>query len=407
MKKIVTILFLLLTLSVPTSMSFAQAQSTLACGDVIAEQFFSDDLLHEYSIDIDSGTRLIIYADPLPLSEEITLSVEVRNGNGGVIPQIPFAPEDGISVIETDAILSGGEYDIIVTGNMPGQYQLLVSCVTDEDEVITENNLVQSLSCGEQVDNIMVRENELHRYYLSLEEGVVMDIFLEALYGDFAEMTFEMGLYAPDNQELNRLTEDFRGIESQIVEQTVTTDGLYRLYVQGFDATDEDYRLAVDCTLPDGDIAISGGDNRRVLSPTVLDADMETVPDASDDEITMPDEIAEAEDDLPPDAIVPVSDVIEGIPNTGQVTINNPILAYAFMGDEDELVTLAYSRLRGDDGVELWMQAPDGDVVFGTTLDITSELSADLMLPQSGEYQVYFALTGETEVVFTVEVVRG
>jgi len=406
MKKLVTILFLLLSLSASIGMSSAQEQSTLACGDVIVEQFFSDDLLHEYSISIESGTRLILYANPLPLRADITLAVEVRNGNGGVIPQIPFAPEDGISVIETDAILSGGGYDIIVTGNMPGMYQILVSCVTDTGEVVTENNLVQSLSCGEQVDNIMVRENELHRYYLSLEEGVIMDIFLEALYGDFAEMSFEMGLYSPDNQELNRLTEDFRGIDSQILEQTVTTAGLYRLYVQGFDATDEDYRISVDCTLPDGNIAISGGDNRRVLQATVMDGDIESVSGASDDEMNIPDEIAEEADALPDDISVPVSDMIEGIPNTGQVTVDNPVLAYTFMGDEDEPITLTYSRLRGDDGVEVWMQAPDGDVVFGTTLDIASALSADLALPQSGEYQIYFALTGETEVVFTVEVAR-
>lgn len=382
----VMIAYLLLMLTV---LAQAQEQSTLVCGDTLTERFFSDDLLHEYTIDVDSSTRLIIHTDPLPLSAEITLSVEVRNGNGGIIPANRFAPEDGISTIETDAILSDDAYQVIITGNMPGVYQIFVSCVNDGGEVISNNNLVQSLSCGEQIDNTMSRPDELHRYYLYLEDSTVLDVFLEALYGNFAEMTFEMGLYSPTNQELNRITEDFRGIESQIVEQTITDTGVYRLYVQGFDGSGEDYRIAVDCTLPDGSLAISGGDNRQVLVPTILETDTETLPESD----------ATADD-------FPVSDLIEGIPNTGQVTTDETFMRFAFDGTAGEQLTLQFSRLRGDSGLDMALLDQDSVVLFNMDLTVISDLSATVTIPADDGYLLFFALTGEDDVAFSVEIVR-
>jgi|GEM_PF-2265214 len=402
-------LMLLLLVPLIVSMTQAQEQSTLACGDTHADQFTGAGLLHTYSVDVDSGTRLIIHTDPLPLSADMTLTVEVQNTNGGIIGANPFSPDNSSAVIETDTILSGGTYDVIVTGNTTGTYQMFVSCVSESGDVISNNNLVESLSCGEQVDNIMVRPDELHRYYLTLEDGMVMDLFLEALYGGFAEMNFEMGLYSPSNQELNRITADFRGIESQILEQNITASGVYRLYARGFDGTGEDYRIAVDCTLPDGNLAISGSDNRKVLEATILDAEMSSTPVESapsdDDSDTEPDEQPSDNDDMPA-VDVPLTALIEGIPNTGQVTGENDIVAYSFDGAEGETVTLNFARVRGDAGLELWVQSSDDEVYFGATLDITNELSAVLTLPASDDYQLYLALVGDEDVVFTVEVVR-
>lgn len=404
MKKL--LLVTLFLLPIVTVISHAQEQSVLTCGDTIAEQFFSDDMLHAYTINVDSGTRLIIHTDPLPLTTPMSLTIEVRNANDAIIPSNRFSPEDGIATIETDTILSGGEYNVIVTGNTPGVYQLFVSCVDDDGTVTTGNNLVESLSCGEQIDNSMIRPDELHRYYLLLEEDTVMDVFLEALYGDFAEMTFEMGLYSPTNQELNRISPDFRGIESQILEQTVTDGGLYRLYVQGFDSSGEDYRISVDCTLPDGSIAISGSDNRRVLQSTVLQADNMPVPDTTEPPPSTPEAPPPPSQDIPTVVDVPETALIEGIPNTGRVTVDPQIVAYTFEGQTDEAITLNFVRVRGDSHIDVWMTSPDGEARFGSTLEIVDELSAMMTLPDTGTFTVYVALIGEEEVVFTVEVMR-
>ncbi len=404
MKKI--LLAILCLLPFMSFMTQAQEQSTLTCGGVVVEQFVGDNLSHEYTIAVDSGTRLIIHADPLPLSAEMTLTVEIQNANGGLIAENPFAPEDSPATIETDTILSTGDYSVIVSGDSTGLYQLFVSCVDDNGDVVTGNNLVESLSCGEQIDNKMARENELHRYYLLLEEGTEMDIFLEALFGEFAEMTFEMGLYSPTNQELNRITEDFRDIESQILAQTITDGGVYRLYVQGFDSSDEDYRISVDCSLPDGGIAISGGDNRRVLTPTILDADFEAVADANDASTSDTDtETPPLDENTILDSVM-FSDLIEGIPNTAQLNAENTVVGYLFDGEAGEQITLNFVRLRGDTNINLSMLAPQS-IPFGITLKLVDEFSASLTLPDSDEYGLVFELFGSDEVVFTIEVVRG
>ncbi len=412
--------------------AYAQDQAELTCGDVLADQFSSNQSTHDYTIDVENGTRLIIHGDPLPLDKVARLSIEIQNSRGAIISENSFAPSDSARTIETAPILSEGVYSVAVKGRMGDAYQLFVSCVTDDGAVISENNLVQSLACGDEVDNTMIRNNELHRYYLVLEEDTIADIFLESLYGRFGEMTFEMGLYSPTNQELNRLTERFKDIDSQILGQNITTAGLYRLYVKGFDSSDEDYRLAVDCTLPDGGLALSDGDNRRVFTPTlfvapesseavveeadeVIDAvaeAVEVVEDSADEaieETPVPAQPAE----LPPpqeggsDELVALEyELIEGLANTGQLTDTTPIVVYSFEGLADESVTLKYNRMRGESAVEMWLRAPSGDIIFNTSLDTTYALDAQTTLPDDGLYRIFLALGGEMDVVFTLEVDR-
>lgn len=408
--------------------TYAQDQAELTCGDVLADQFSSNQSTHDYTIDVENGTRLIIHGDPLPLDKVARLSIEIQNSRGAIISENSFAPADNARTIETAPILSAGTYSIEVKGRMGGAYQLFVSCVTDDGEVISENNLIQSLACGEEIDNTMIRRDELHRYYLILEEDTIADIFLESLYGRFGEMTFEMGLYSPSNQELNRLTERFKDIDSQILEQNIITAGLYRLYIKGFDSSDEDYRLAVDCTLPDGGLALSNGDNRRVFTPTLFVApeSSESVAEEADEVIVAVAEAVESVEDsedetpvpaqpaeLPPpqeggsDELVALEyELIEGLANTGQLTDTTPIVVYSFEGVADESVTLKYNRMRGESAVEMWLRAPSGDIIFNTSLDTTYALDALTTLPDDGLYRIFLTLGGEMDVVFTLEVER-
>lgn len=361
----------------------AQSTSDITCGDTISDYFSVDDLNHRYNIDISVGTMLVVHA--LPIETPLNLTLEILNANGALIGANDFSPDDSAASIETSAILATGTYHIDVSADDSGDYQLFVSCASDEDgKVVSENNLVQSMICGDQIDNTMIRPDELHRYFVFLDEDTVMDVFLESLYGEFGDMTFELGLYSPTNQELDRINDDFKDIERTIFEQTATTEGVYRLYVQGFDSTDENYRLSIDCTLPDGSLALSGGDTRRILEPTQLSAS------ESDDSETI--------------TVTSTIEIIEGLPNTGQLSDNNISMSYTFAGSTDETISLNYQRVRGEGNVELSIEAPDGDILFSSSLLLADGLSVDLTLPQSGGYRLY--VSGD-DAVFTVEVVRG
>ena len=193
MKKIMLAVICCSILFISSSLQ-AQSTSILSCGDTLSDQFSSNDLSHTYSIGINTGTILIVHSDPLPLSESLNLSLEILNANGAIIGANSYTPDENPNTIETTAILASGTYEVIVSGDEAGTYQLFISCIDEEGQVTSNNNLVQDLACGQQIDNMMIRFDEIHRYYLYLEEGVVMDVFLEALYGNFAEMTFDLGL---------------------------------------------------------------------------------------------------------------------------------------------------------------------------------------------------------------------
>ena len=361
----------------------SQSIPVLTCGDTLADRFVDNDLSHTYAVDIDSGTILVIQADPLPLDSSLDLSLELLNNNGSLILNNPFAPSDRAGVIETPELLSSESYELIVESDQAGDYQLFISCVDESGDVISDNNLVQSLSCGEQVDNTMIRSDEFQRYYIFLKADTVIDVFLDALYGDFAEMTFEIGLYSPTNQEIDGISEMFKDTQRAISNQAITVGGLYRLYVRGFDSTDENYRLSLDCTLPDGNIAISDAGSRRVLEPTLLS-------ESSTD----------TEDETTP------TNLIEGVPNTGQFTPENNNIAYHFTGNFDETITLHYMRVRGEGIVNLALEAPDGEILFDSTLSISDTLSTQMALPQTGDYLLSLTSDPDDDIVFAIEVNR-
>jgi len=383
----------------------AQSSPLLMCGDTISDRFATDNLTHRYTIDMNTGTTLVIHS--LPIATPIDLSVEILNANGALIGGNEYSPQESPAIIETSEILASGTYQVIVTADTGGDYQLFVSCVSEDGAVISNNNLVHGLTCGDQVDNTMIRPDEIHRYFIYLDDDSVMDVFLESLYGMFGEMTFELGLYSPTNQELDRINEDFKDIERTIFEQTASTEGVYRLYVKGYDSVDENYRLSIDCTLPDGSLALSG-DDRQVLEPTELSPTENDAPppDTSDDDSTNTDD--ETDNETQPPFANPL-ELIEGLPNTGQLMGDEAIAAYTFVGDTDETITLAYQHLRGDSSLDIWLQSPDSEMIFTSSMLLAHSLSTQVTLPEAGHYTIYLTLTDrpqEADAVFTIEVLR-
>jgi len=398
MKKILMLAMFCLLSILPSTLQ-AQSTSTLSCGDTLSDSLIDGNLSHTYSITVNSGTILVVHADPLPLSADLNLSIEILNANGAIIGANVYTPDENPNTIETTAILASGTYQVIVSGDEAGAYQLFVSCIDEDGQVISNNNLVAGLACGQQIDNTMIRPDELHRYFLYLEQGVVMDVLLEALYGNFAEMTFELGLYSPTNQELDGISDAFKDIERRIYEQNIPASGIYRLYVKGFDSTDENYRVSIDCTLSDGNLSLSSSEDRRELEPTLLTPS------------ELPTEIATntpAEDHSIPPFVTPF-DLIEGIPNTAQLKGEDIAIMYTFSGEENEVITLKYDLVRGTTSTDLWLQSPEKQMIFTSSLLLAESLSVQLTLPQSGDYQIFFTLTERpqpADAVFTIEVIR-
>jgi hypothetical protein len=400
MKKILILALLCSLFVIPTALQ-AQSTSDLSCGDTLSDSLTDSNLSHAYSMSVNTGTILVVHSDPLPLTADLNLSIEILNANSAIIGANDYTPDETSNTIETTAILASGTYQVTISGDAEGAYQLFISCIDEDGQVISNNNLVDGLACGQQIDNTMVRLNELHRYFLYLEEGVVMDVFLEALDGNFAEMTFDLGLYSPTNQELDGISEAFKDIERRIYEQNVPTGGIYRLYVKGFDSVDESYRVSIDCTLPNGNLSLSSGEDRRVLETTLL-----TITNSPSDTVT--DTPPDDEEGLPP--FITQFDLIDGIPNTGQLMGDENAIAYTFSGEADEKITLSYMSIRGETSADLWLQAPDGQMIFTSSLLMAESLLMSLTLPQSGDYQIFFTLTDRpqpADAVFTIEVIRG
>lgn len=383
---------LIVTLLFPFAWT-AQAQSTqtVSCGENISNSFSDSVRSHMYAIDIESGQTLIVQADSIPLNGLPMLDIEIYSGNGLYIEGNPYSPAQDYAVIETSTLLSSGTYEVQVTGNDIGGYQVLFACVNESGEVVSGNNLVQGLSCGDQVDNIMLRPDEIHRYYIFLEDGEVMTAFLESLYGTFGEMTFELGLYSPDNQELDRISDAFKDLERTIFEQTATTAGVYRLYVKGYDSTQEDYRLSIDCT-----DMLASSSNRRVLTATVLD-------------VEYPPEIIVIPTSENPRISVPLED---GINNGAVDFYGTTTIIYQFDGEEGETVTVHFQRVDGNInmGMAIWVENLP---LYISNLLQTQGASITVELPMTGQYNIemflddeYFTSDFDDPTSFTIEVTR-
>lgn len=390
----------------------AQMTTTLICGDIHSDRFVDGNRNHNYAVDVEANDILVVHT--LPIDNRIRLRVEISNASGSLISANRFSPQESPAILETSEIPASGTYDVSVRANTDGAYQIFVSCIENDGNVLTDNNLVQPLACGDQIDNTMIRRDEIHRYYLFLESDTIMDIFLESLYGRFGDMTFEFGLYSPTNQELDRISDRFKDVERTLFEQITVTDGIYRLYVKGFDSVGENYRLSVDCTLPSDDIAISGRENRRVLEPTNLSAPTfdEVRTAVQTTQVEEVDETSEDDSDDEDGATIEIAsleslDAIEMDAEEYQLMGDDSVVSYMFIGQSKDTILLDYQRLSGDSQLELWLESPDENIVFTTSLLMVNNLNTELSLSQDGEYTLYVSLADPREVadaVFTLAI---
>lgn len=392
----------------------AQEDTLYQCGDNLVGTLQSGASSALHRLNIASGTILIVRAEPLPIDAERSFDLQITSEGGFVVTNIDYAPEDLSTTVETSPLLRAGVYDIRVTSDEPGDYQLFISCV-DEDGVVTSgNNLVNPLVCGMELDNPVIRPDALHRYYIALERDDILAVRAITLEGEFGEMTIDTGLISPSNQELDSINPMFKGIERVFDTGPLPENGVYRFYLRAFDAADSDYRLSVDCTLADGQVIIAGQVPRIELTPTILEpvntenavptptaeapANLADTIEQSSAGSPTPEVLA---DRLPDGVSTPL---IPGTPNTGSLS-GGDAFRYTFDGTTGNRLVLEFTRLSGDLNLGLVVLAESDTIIFEAYLNETQSLMLTSVLPEDGAYTivVYDRGMGGTMTAFTVQ----
>ncbi|MEO1443020.1 MAG: hypothetical protein AAFV33_21645, partial [Chloroflexota bacterium] len=150
----VTLATLLMALLMWAMPLHAQESVPLACGDNITGAFNGAETEFDYNIFLTSGSRMIVHIDALPVGSDASgFEVEIVDLNGFIIESVGFLPDERTVTTETGQLLREGVYDIEVSSTTPGAYQLFVSCVDASGTVVSDNNLVNGVQCGGEVEN--------------------------------------------------------------------------------------------------------------------------------------------------------------------------------------------------------------------------------------------------------------
>ena len=368
----------------------AQGTEPVACGDNLARTFASATDVHVYEIDIETGTNLILHADPLPISGDAFLTFTVTNEAGSFFDTIDFAPEDRSATLETGTLLTSGTFQIGVTAGEAITYQLLISCVTADGEVISSNNLIRSITCGGQVDNNLIRLDELHRYYIRLNEGDAMDVLLESLDGAFSDLRLDFGIYSPNNAEIDPVSSDFMDIERRNETGPLPGTGIYRIYVRGYNHNEGTYRLSLSCTLANGATINANRDNRVIVESTVLDTTDAVVRESAAGVVVDDRQLSDSDESMLPEVMQQaiVLPIESGIAETTLITPDlEGMFAYEFTAIQSDRVEVRVERLSGLN-LGVIMLSPDGDTVFLAGLVMGTQLSTQLTIPADGAYMV-------------------
>ncbi|MEL6150325.1 MAG: hypothetical protein AAFU54_00245 [Chloroflexota bacterium] len=395
----VTLATLLMALLMWAMPLHAQESVPLACGDNITGAFNGAETEFDYNIFLTSGSRMIVHIDALPVGSDASgFEVEIVDLNGFIIESVGFLPDERTVTTETGQLLREGVYDIEVSSTTPGAYQLFVSCVDASGTVVSDNNLVNGVQCGGEVENTFLRPDELHRYYLNLQTGDALTVNAFTLDGEFADMTIELGLYSPNNDEIDRVNDMFKAFERVLNTGPLSQTGTYRLYIRAFDDTNDDYRVTISCELASGQVIPNNRDTRIVLAPTVMDAapitdfSAQAAPPPADSNPAPA--VAPSPGNMPallPSQLVSTIEIplVMGIPGSGVITADFEGM-YGFVVDAgmDNALRLDFARVSGNENIGVIVLSEVGAVVFQASITSGNTLSTDFIAPSSGTYTI-------------------
>jgi hypothetical protein len=402
--------------------AYSQDALPVQCGDAIDGVFTDDNQIHQYQINLEEDTMIYLYAEETGGNyQNLVLDIGLVAPNGHIIDEIYTGCDyygwcDGL-LHETDwsstSFLSEvGVYDINVIGftETGSPYTFYVSCISMNGNVNSNNDFVQGVTCGSDINNEFNRDNQYHIYFLYLESGDSVNISAISTAGNYQTLVLDLGLRTPTGHIIDEIytgcdyydwCDGLLGSTSSIETEPVSESGVYRILVHGFTSTSSPYNFTVGCTLRDGTV-IRPGDAPRVEPPSQT--------------ISNPNLPSFSGFGFPGIMSVDFSNAIEIPISDGQSQTSafgssgQDVFAYIYEASAGSSATLSVSRISGDIsiGVAVINQA-DNSVLYLGGMPSSDNLSIELEFPSAGTYvigvfRLDIAHTGQTGTSGAVEV---
>jgi len=272
----------------------AQNSIPVDCGSDVESVFTGDAQVHTYRVNnIEVGTELVLFAESLAGNyQNLRVDIELSAPSGTIISgwlheyttewsYSYFRTEDLLDQhrVRTDNLSESGTYSVRIIGftETGSPYRLYVSCVLPSGNVVSSNRMVNVAQFGAIIENEVVYDPEIHNYFISLQAGTSLSIFVESTALNYQNLRVDLALVSPRENLISDWAHDFNlswyyshfRIEADLSDQhTIETyslpdTGIYNISMIAFTETGSTYILQVGCTLPDG-TAINPGDTPPV-----------------------------------------------------------------------------------------------------------------------------------------------
>src|SRR5690606_16359203 len=113
------------------------------------------------------------------------------------------------------------------------------------------------LACGETVESVFTADQQVHRYVINAQSDMALIIYAEAQIGNYERLAIDVGLWAPNSFEINRLNWGDRAQTNTVTTGWLSVDGRYDISIQGWTDTGGSYSLTTSCLYDDGTV-VSG-----------------------------------------------------------------------------------------------------------------------------------------------------
>jgi hypothetical protein len=371
----------------------AQAPIQLSCGQRVDSVFTEDLQTHDYIIEANSEMQLQLYAEVTTGNYEILgIDIGLWAPNNFEIDNIFLEEGGATSTVLTDWLSVDGTYNIHVRGwtNTGGGYFLAANCLYRDGRVVTATNVIQSANCGSIIQNTITRDLETHRYYLVLNQNDQVKFTASTLSGNYESLGIDIGLWAPNNFEIDNIFLGEGGANSIIETAELSITGIYRLEVRGWTTTGGNYELAITCTLANGTV-INPGD----IPPVTTVANTNQSADTTSTNQTAPQAPTFSGRGFPGLTPVDFSQgailtlTLGGTPNSGQISDGFVgIFGYTFSANAGDQFVLNFTRQSGNLNLGIAVITSNNVVVFESSLMSSSILITQFTLPVTGEYTI-------------------
>ncbi|MBZ0294905.1 MAG: hypothetical protein K8L99_20250 [Anaerolineae bacterium] len=374
-----------------TDMKPVLGQAQLECGSVIDGDILVDREIQEFQVPVSSGSRLFVHAEVT--NGTLVIDTDIIAPNGTILGgEINWSARNELKQINSEELFQAGNYTVRVGGftDLGGSYRLFVTCLDKEGTVTSQINSVQQGECGAIIENEFVRDDEIHRYYLSMMRGDVLNTAAEVVESNFP-LRLDIGIFGKVG-ELNSLSFYSRSVENVAVTNGLPEDGIYSVLVQGYNQTGGPYRLYIGCTLADGStISPGSGPSIQLKSGQVERA----VPDSEIPETS--DHVTEAVfsgTGFPGLAPVDFTNGVTipftaGAPNVGSLSPGfEGVFGFTLDANSGERYSFEFTRMSGNINLGIAILSPDNQVVFYGGMIAGDVLSTQVTFPTSGQYTI-------------------